>query len=53
MNEIRLRAALDPEFARALLEQVPRKPDTGSAALIALRARQNAIAGVEAGARQE
>ncbi|MEJ0093834.1 MAG: hypothetical protein WDN46_10430 [Methylocella sp.] len=53
MNEIRLRAALDPEFAKTLLEQVPRKLDTGPAALIALRARQNAVAGGGAGARQE
>ncbi len=53
LNEIRLQAVLDPEgFGKALLEKVPQKPDTGGAALLALRARQLAIAGSEASQRR-
>jgi hypothetical protein len=52
LNEIRIRAALDPQFGKALLDEVPKYPDRNAAALIALRARQLSVAGVTAGARQ-
>ena len=52
LNEIRVRAALDPEFGKALLSEMPKKPDRDAAALIALRARQLSVAGAMAGARQ-
>lgn len=48
MNELRLRASMDPDFALALLEKVPQKPDTGAAALVALRARQMALGALTA-----
>jgi hypothetical protein len=52
LNEIRVRAALDPEFGKALLSEMPKYPDRNAAALIALRARQLSVAGAMAGARQ-
>lgn len=52
LNEIRIRAALDPQFGKALLDEVPKYPDRNAAALIALRARQLSVAGAAAGARQ-
>jgi hypothetical protein len=51
--EIRIRAALDPQFGKALLDEVPKYPDRNAAALIALRARQLSVAGATAGARQQ
>jgi hypothetical protein len=45
VDQIRVRAALDPQFGRALLEEVPKLPDRNAAALIALRARQLSVAG--------
>lgn len=53
LNEIRIRAALDPQFGKALLDEVPKYPDRNAAALIALRARQLSVAGATAGARQQ
>lgn len=52
LNEIRVKAALDPEFGKALLSEMPKKPDRDAAALIGLRARQWGVAGAAAGARQ-
>jgi hypothetical protein len=52
LNEIRVRAALDPEFGKALLSEMPKYPDRNAAALIALRARQLSVAGAMAGCRQ-
>jgi hypothetical protein len=52
LSEIRIRAALDPQFGKALLDEVPKYPDRNAAALIALRARQLSVAGAMAGARQ-
>jgi hypothetical protein len=52
VSEIRVRAALDPQFGKALLDEVPKYPDRNAAALIALRARQLSVAGATAGARQ-
>lgn len=53
LNEIRIRAALDPQFGKALLDEVPKYPDRNAAALIALRARQLSVVGAAAGARQQ
>lgn len=53
MNELRVQAALNPDFALALLQKVPNGPDKGGAALVALRARQMAIAGANAYRRSE
>jgi hypothetical protein len=53
VSEIRIRAALDPQFGKALLDEVPKYPDRNAAALIALRARQLSVAGATAGARQQ
>jgi hypothetical protein len=53
LSEIRIRAALDPQFGKALLDEVPKYPDRNAAALIALRARQLSVAGATAGARQQ
>lgn len=52
LNEIRVKAALDPEFGKALLSEMPKKPDRDAAALIGLRARQWGVASAMAGARQ-
>jgi len=52
LSEIRVKAALDPEFGKALLTEMPKKHDCNAAALIALRARQLSVAGVMAGVRQ-
>jgi hypothetical protein len=52
VSEIRIRAALDPQFGKALLDEVPKYPDRNAAALIALRARQLSVAGAIAGSRQ-
>jgi hypothetical protein len=52
LNEIRVKAALDPEFGKALLSEMPKKPDRDAAALIGLRARQWGLAGANAGATQ-
>ena len=52
LNEIRVKAALDPEFGKALLSEMPKYPDRNAAALIGLRARQWGVASTMAGARQ-
>jgi hypothetical protein len=52
LNEIRVKAALDPEFGKALLSEMPKKPDRDAAALIGLRARQWGLASGMAGAQQ-
>jgi hypothetical protein len=52
LSEIRIRAALDPQFGKALLDEVPKYPDRNAAALVALRARQLSVAGAMAGVRQ-
>ena len=52
INELRVQAALDPEFGKALLSEMPKYPDRGAAALIALRARQWGLASGMAGDRQ-
>ena len=38
------RAAMDPTFARALLDEVPKQPGRNSLALLALRAKQIGLA---------
>jgi hypothetical protein len=53
LNEMRVRAALDPEFGKALLSEMPKKSDRDAAALIGLRARQLSVAGVMAGVRND
>jgi hypothetical protein len=53
LSEIRIRAALDPQFGKALLDDVPKYPDRNAAALIALRAKQLSVAGTMAGVRQQ
>lgn len=53
MGLLRVKAALNPEFGIALMQKVPNGPDKGGAALVALRARQMAIAGANAYRRSE
>lgn len=52
IEELRVQAALHPEIARALLEAVPKQPNRGGAALLALRARQLALSSAAASSRQ-
>jgi hypothetical protein len=52
LNRIRFRAAMDPTFARPLLDEVPKQPGRNSLALLALRAKQIGLAAGLSGARQ-
>ena len=45
-------AMLNPELARALLQKVPTKPDTGAAVRIMQAAKRIAVAGPTIGATQ-
>lgn len=39
LNDLRIEAALNPDVMKALLMEAPKKPDTGSAAILSLRLR--------------
>jgi hypothetical protein len=53
VKALRVEAVMNPDIGHALMREAPIKPDSGTAALLGLRARQIGLAGTLGSARQQ